>query len=212
MRELSAELRDLFAEAKKVEERLEGKPGSKEDFDFMVNYKSQCLQEAEKLISEEEARISEELRKVDAVSARLEAAGQQASAQDRLSADSRRKKLSDERGKLEAWKAKAKELEEEIGRLRRDKQWTVFKKKFTQGMPFKVFAAITAISGGFLLVFIAAHFMQLAEPLGIVQYFQQFTAGLGLSEMISIYTLALVACALLLPLAVFVFFEKVHKT
>lgn len=212
MRECSSALRDLFSEAKKVEERLEKKPGSREDFDFLINYKSQCLAQANKLISEEEERIALEQKKVDEIFARLTAKEQQLGEGERQSIESRRKKLEEERKQIVGWKGKAKELEEEIARLKAQKEGTVFKKKFTEKLGFRIFAAITAIAGGFLFVFIAAYFMQFAELSGIVQYFQQFAAGLGLSETISIYFLALVAAALLLPLGVFVFFEKVHKT
>jgi Skp family chaperone for outer membrane proteins len=212
MRELSAELRDIFSEAKKVDERLEKKPASREDFDFLVNYKSQCLQQANKLISDEETRIALEQKKVDEIFARLTAKERQLGEEERQSIESRRKKLEEERKQIGEWKGKAKELEEEIARLKTQKEGTVFKKKFTERLGFRVFAAITAIAGGFLFVFIAAYFMQFAGISGIVQYFQQLAAGFGLGSDFSIYFLALIAAALLLPLIIFVFFEKVHKT
>ncbi|MDP2974238.1 MAG: hypothetical protein Q8N60_04255, partial [Candidatus Diapherotrites archaeon] len=122
------------------------------------------------------------------------------------------KKLEEERKQIGEWKGKAKELDEEIQRLKAQREGTVFKKKFTERLGFRVFAAITAIAGGFLFVFIAAYSMKLAELPGIVQYFQQMAASFGIGSDFSIYFMALIAGALLLPLAIFVFFEKVHKT
>ncbi len=212
MRELSAALRDLFSEAKKVDERLEKKPGAREDFDFLVNYKSQCLAQANKLISEEEERIALEQKKVDVAFERTVAKEGPAGEAEQQSIESRGKKLEEERKQIGEWKGKAKELGEEIARLKAQKQGTVFRKKFTERLGFRVFAAITAIAGGFLFVFIAAYFMQFAFLSGIVQYFQQLATGFGLGSDFSIYFLALIAGALLLPLALFVFFEKVHKT
>ena len=212
MRELNAELRDLFSEAKKVEERLEKKPATREDFDFLVNYKSQCLQQAEKLISEEEERTEFEQKKVDAAFERTAAKEGPVGEAEQQSIESRGKKLGEERGQINEWKGKAKELEEEIARLKAQKEGTVFRKKFTERLGFRVFAAITAIAGGFLFVFIAAYSMKLAELPGIVQYFQQMAASFGIGSDFSIYFMALIAGALLLPLGIFVFFEKVHKT
>ncbi len=212
MRECSSALRDLFSEAKKVDERLETKPASKEDFDFLINYKSQCLQQANKLISEEEARIAFEQKKVDAAFERTAAEEGPSGEAEKQSIESRRKKLEEERRQIGEWKGKAKELEEEIARLKTQKEGTVFKKKFAERLGFRIFAAITAIAGGFLLVFIAAYFMQFAQLSGIVQYFQQLAEGFGLGSNFSIYFLALIAAALLLPLGIFVFFERVHKT
>ncbi|MDP2974060.1 MAG: hypothetical protein Q8N60_03340, partial [Candidatus Diapherotrites archaeon] len=131
MRELSAALRDLFSEAKKVEERLEKKPATREDFDFLVNYKSQCLQQAEKLISEEEERTEFEQKKVDAAFERTAAKEGPAGEAEQQSIESRGKKLGEERGQINEWKGKAKELEEEIARLKAQRAGTVFKKKFT---------------------------------------------------------------------------------